>query len=287
MRKIKNYEDFTNEEINLKRTLAGAALGAGLVISNPVISQINKINPSNQKKEIINKFDSTTISSLTLQNMIGQDFIIIEEPTISIATAVFYKSHNRRRRYENVLGRQITLQEVIVDDSLDYGSLVNKGEDRISSVLKFQDKKTGEILYYDHFESIYTTFVVGADYEIQKTPTVPFISLGFLEKLEVKLQGTTYSDFFSKIKDITMEFGYDELLPYSDIWINRSRFIPSENSNFDIETGNKLTKDKNLFKFDEIVLNSQTKTLSFKFSLDDESFLVDTPKLYFDDMKIK
>ena len=60
-----------------------------------------------------------------------------------------------------------------------------------------------------------------------------------------------------------------------------------KNSNFDIETGNKLTKDKNLFKFDEIVLNSQTKTLSFKFSLDDESFLVDTPKLYFDDMKIK
>ena len=52
-----------------------------------------------------------------------------------------------------------------------------------------------------------------------------------------------------------MEFGYDELLPYSDIWINRSRFIPSENSNFDIETGNKLTKDKNLFKFDEIVAN--------------------------------
>ena len=35
MKKIKNYQDFTNEEINLKKTLAGAALGASLAIGNP------------------------------------------------------------------------------------------------------------------------------------------------------------------------------------------------------------------------------------------------------------
>lgn len=35
MRTIKNYEDFLNEKINLKKTLGTAALGVGLAISNP------------------------------------------------------------------------------------------------------------------------------------------------------------------------------------------------------------------------------------------------------------
>jgi len=35
MRTIKNYEDFLNEKINLKKTLGTAALGVGLALSNP------------------------------------------------------------------------------------------------------------------------------------------------------------------------------------------------------------------------------------------------------------
>ena len=44
MRKIKKYQEFTNEEINLKKAIAGAALGAGLAISNPSISQTDLQN---------------------------------------------------------------------------------------------------------------------------------------------------------------------------------------------------------------------------------------------------
>jgi hypothetical protein len=39
MNKVKTYEQFINEEINLKKAITGAALGASLAISNPVISQ--------------------------------------------------------------------------------------------------------------------------------------------------------------------------------------------------------------------------------------------------------
>ena len=39
MKTIKTYEDFINEEINLKKALATGALAAGMALSNPVYSQ--------------------------------------------------------------------------------------------------------------------------------------------------------------------------------------------------------------------------------------------------------
>ena len=39
MKNIKTYEDFVNEEINLRKGLMGAALGAGLAFSNTANSQ--------------------------------------------------------------------------------------------------------------------------------------------------------------------------------------------------------------------------------------------------------
>lgn len=50
MKKIKTYEDFVNEEINLRKGLMSAALGAGLALSNPSYSQV------------LNKPDSIEIS---------------------------------------------------------------------------------------------------------------------------------------------------------------------------------------------------------------------------------
>ena len=41
MKKIKKYQEFTNEEISIKKALAGAALGASLGLSSPAISQEN------------------------------------------------------------------------------------------------------------------------------------------------------------------------------------------------------------------------------------------------------
>lgn len=54
MRSIQSYEDFINEEINIKRVLAGAALGAGLAVSNPAISQ-NDFSKSDKIENVISK----------------------------------------------------------------------------------------------------------------------------------------------------------------------------------------------------------------------------------------
>jgi hypothetical protein len=59
MRKIKNYQEFTNEEINLKKALSGAALGASLALSSPSISQTTQPQQIGQN---INKQVDTKIS---------------------------------------------------------------------------------------------------------------------------------------------------------------------------------------------------------------------------------
>jgi hypothetical protein len=57
MCKIRKYEEFCNEEINIKKTLAGIALGAGLAFGNPSIGntqkQINKTTQTTQNKKVI------------------------------------------------------------------------------------------------------------------------------------------------------------------------------------------------------------------------------------------
>lgn len=42
MKNIKTYEDFVNEEINLKKALATGALAAGMAFSNPAMSQVTQ-----------------------------------------------------------------------------------------------------------------------------------------------------------------------------------------------------------------------------------------------------
>ena len=53
MKNIKKYKDFCNEELNIKKTLAGVALGAGLALGNPVVgnTQTNKNNQTKQYAE--------------------------------------------------------------------------------------------------------------------------------------------------------------------------------------------------------------------------------------------
>lgn len=52
MKKIKSYEDFMNEEINWRKGLAGAAIGASLAMSPSVVSgqEVNKTELSVNKK---------------------------------------------------------------------------------------------------------------------------------------------------------------------------------------------------------------------------------------------
>jgi hypothetical protein len=47
MKNIKTYEDFVNEEINLKKALSTGALAAGMAFSNPAISQTTNIKSNN------------------------------------------------------------------------------------------------------------------------------------------------------------------------------------------------------------------------------------------------
>lgn len=50
MKTIKTYEDFVNEEINLKKALATGALAAGMAFSNPAISQNTNIKSTEVSK---------------------------------------------------------------------------------------------------------------------------------------------------------------------------------------------------------------------------------------------
>ena len=51
MNKIKTYEDFVNEEINLRKAAAGLALGAGLAFGSPAHSQTNQIQTQQSSKQ--------------------------------------------------------------------------------------------------------------------------------------------------------------------------------------------------------------------------------------------
>ena len=64
MRNIKNYEDFISEEINLKKALAGAALGASLAINNPSFATTDiKKNQTDKTVEVdsVQKIESSDI----------------------------------------------------------------------------------------------------------------------------------------------------------------------------------------------------------------------------------
>ena len=84
-KKILSYEDFVNEEINLKKALAGAALGAGLMFGNPTdtkaqqpvqteISQISNADYSEvfEVDSLLNKSDiKTKITSQIYNSLSG------------------------------------------------------------------------------------------------------------------------------------------------------------------------------------------------------------------------
>ena len=70
-KKVLSYEEFVNEEINLKKALAGAALGAGLMFGNPtdasaqqpVKTEITQTQTSNADYSEVFEVDSTLTKS--------------------------------------------------------------------------------------------------------------------------------------------------------------------------------------------------------------------------------
>jgi len=52
MRNVKTYEDFCNEEINWKKGIAGAAIGAGLAFGSPAKGQSSPHTPNEPPKKV-------------------------------------------------------------------------------------------------------------------------------------------------------------------------------------------------------------------------------------------
>lgn len=92
-KKILSYEDFVNEEINLKKALAGAALGAGLMFGNPTdtkaqqpvqteISQISNADYSEvfEVDSLLNKSDIKTKITSQIYNSLSGIRILTNAP---------------------------------------------------------------------------------------------------------------------------------------------------------------------------------------------------------------
>ena len=70
MKTIKTYEDFVNEEINLKKALATGALAAGMAFSNPAISQTSVDMRPTQTSVDMRPTQNNTLPKSFLKNQI-------------------------------------------------------------------------------------------------------------------------------------------------------------------------------------------------------------------------
>lgn len=89
MSKIKKYDEFVNEEINLKKALAGAALGAGLAFGSPSVAHAEKepIKTEITSTQTIENFSKvvyvdSTLTKEKIQNLIVNQ--LYSSPTIKI-----------------------------------------------------------------------------------------------------------------------------------------------------------------------------------------------------------
>jgi hypothetical protein len=181
MKNIKSYEDFTNEEINLKKTLVGAVLGAGLAL--PVKGQISSTKIDPIKTEITTSpYDSTQNFIKELYTLVGQDFYLRKDVGSSKYTSSvqvhdgFYKSLNDVKKYKQMKlfmgGEYFKLLDI---DTLETIKVIDKV--KVQYLLKFERKSTKDIVYFDlrHKDN----------FNIRNTPSVysfPFIVVGFYEK---------------------------------------------------------------------------------------------------------
>lgn len=131
MNKVKKYEEFINEEINLKKALTGATLGAGLAFSNPSISQTNTQNQ--EVSQSINKQIDTKISGWNGLKW-GDSLDIVKEK--------FPNSEEFKRYYKTEGVDSISLR------ISDYKIPIGLGDSIISDVLlSFDNKKLKSVSF--------------------------------------------------------------------------------------------------------------------------------------------
>jgi hypothetical protein len=89
---IKNYEDFVNEEINLKKALVGGAIGAASLLSTSDVSASEPIKPDTMT---INQQNNNTIVDFVRE-------IEIEKPALFTSEEIIQNSQIEFGKFERV-----------------------------------------------------------------------------------------------------------------------------------------------------------------------------------------
>ena len=235
MKKIKNYQDFTNEEINLKKALAGAALGAGLSISNPVISQdvksTNLITPTytttpydSSSNYISAEFNNFKKSKSQLSKLIGQTLFLKPEydsdgnlDVLSLHTDFYADGNNKNQlMIDSLIGQYFIVDDIIqsptnVLTSLaahKFGFSVSSHEHASNNLypyLVLRERNSGNIYYFQY--KIYSepgtiSYSVEDDF--------PFIIGGFYIKQSHLLTGSEL--VVKKYSDGSGSYNYVDLI---------------------------------------------------------------------------
>lgn len=191
MKKIKNYQDFTNEEINLKKALAGAALGAGLAISNPVSSQITTTSVPKAVTKPVTKMDYDSTSHIIGKNvgkLIGQDLYLLTEP-------------RHGEFYSESQGKKINPDFSEIKNK--YFKVISVSEDSTNQdfqksytnyyILTLEEKETKKKYYFkydDDYGSRTAQETAGVRYNVSQG-YFPFIILGYFEKIRNRFINST------------------------------------------------------------------------------------------------
>lgn len=157
MRKVKTYEDFVNEEINLRKGLMGAALGASLM--SGITSCDNTINLSSGDKEIKNTNRNFILSDYEIQQSINNEYknrsqsfkipFTIKNLPKDIDVKFYDPNTNEEVSYFTVyymLNDDYFKQQGLVTDY--YGKTMNDlSKEKIDSLTKLNFKKVKEQIF--------------------------------------------------------------------------------------------------------------------------------------------
>ena len=265
MRTIKTYEDFVNEEINLKKAITTGALAAGMVLSNPSKGQITttKINKKPPIEVEVPKYDSTENFTSDLRKLIGQDFYLKNRKDNIFAKSVYkfyeYNKNGILKKVvdiDNLEGKYLKL--------LDITSVGNQFAEDLyyDHVLKFELKGTNRTIYYD-----YSSFSKG-DTDEYKNKTrkdfeeyFPFIIVGFFEKQKKLLIGSTLTEAGGY--QLTSKDGR----PLS--YVEYLNGIP-----VDINTGNYLAVGHKIWTCTDITINESNNKMSLVFKNENNYIMI-------------
>jgi hypothetical protein len=152
MKTIKTYEDFVNEEINLKKALATGALAAGMAFSNPATSQtINQPTQtsvdmiSSQGNTLPKSFSENHIKDIKVsgwENLKWGDSIEIVKEKIPecVSSSQMIGSSEISLKVDGYEINGVTFHVFFIfDDSKKLKSVLLKNESSISQIRSFQE----------------------------------------------------------------------------------------------------------------------------------------------------